>query len=136
MAWSSGILGTSLLIRMISSTYKYNDNQRCIIQFCPASMMASSSVSLAPEVANLVSVDFASISVVKTITSISAVVSTPARFNSYVFLDLETTGFITPEDPKCRITELSMWAIERQQFLNCNGTKLSQLYNFKAWIFF
>ena len=85
--------------------------------------MASSSISLTSEVANLVSVDFASISVVKTITSIAAVVSTPARFNSYVFLDLETTGLILPEDPKSRITELSMWAIERQQFLNCNGTR-------------
>ena len=83
--------------------------------------MASSSISLTSEVASHVSVGLTSISVVET-TSISAVV-TPALFNSYVFLDLETTGLILPEDPKSRITELSMWAIERQQFLNCNGTK-------------
>lgn len=90
-----------------------------------SSKMMASSVSTAPVVDSpLVSIVVAqSVSIVSNTTMSTRKIVTPALFNSYVFLDLETTGLISPEDPMCRITELSMWGIEREEFLNCNGTK-------------
>jgi DNA polymerase III epsilon subunit-like protein len=92
--------------------------------------MAASS-STVPVMISYVGIAVASASVVNVVPPVSTLrlVSTPATFNSYVFLDLETTGIITTEDPTCRITELSMWGIEREQFLNCNGNKMPRITN-------
>lgn len=41
--------------------------------------------------------------------------------NTYVFLDLETTGLIKEHSPMPKVTELAMVAVSRDNFLSCDN---------------